>query len=212
MKAKHHLSKEYYERLAKLLLENALPDTYSNLIMQDRPDLYSAEHDEGIEVVRSLLPSEGDAVGRFKRMVGKRTEDITQKDLDSFKLLGYKPLASNEMICGYATIRAEWVSIEPIQKSYMQKINKLPHYSIHSINSLVVFAPLFEYYDDRDILEFFQWVEQINNTYSQKYDKVFLYDEPNFYLYDSNRSNVCRYRFPQEALHKLCVRAKEESL
>lgn len=212
MKAKHHLSKEYYERLAKLLLENALPDTYSNLIMRDRPDLYSAERDEGIEVVRSLLVNEGDAEGRFKRMVGKRPEDIPQKDVDSFELLGYKPLSSNGVICGYALIRAAWVSIEPIQKSYMQKINKLPHYGVHNINSLFIFAPLFKYYDDRDIFEFFQWVEKTNNTYSQKYDKVFLYDEPNLYLYDAECGSIKTYRFPAGILYELCMRCKEESM
>ncbi|MBR6571834.1 MAG: hypothetical protein IKK75_15410 [Clostridia bacterium] len=211
MKAKHHLSKEYYERLAKLLLENALPDTYSNLIMLDRPDLLSTEQDEGIEVVRSLLLNEGEAEGRFKRMVEKKPEDIPPKDVEAFEMLGYKTLTSNEVICGYTSISASWISIEPIQKNYIKKINKLPHYCLHSVNSLFIFAPLFNYYDCNDILEFFLWVEKTNNSYSLKYDKVFVYDEPNFHLYDSKRSSICSYRFPQEIIHKLCERAKAES-
>ena len=58
MNMKHDLEKNYFEYLAKLVLEATMPDTYQNIQLQDKPDLLTGKN-EGIEVTRLFFKNAG---------------------------------------------------------------------------------------------------------------------------------------------------------
>ena len=66
---KHNFKKNYYECLAKLVLENALPETFDDLELTDKPDLKKTDQ-IGIEVTRTFFEGEAHADGDvYKRQI-----------------------------------------------------------------------------------------------------------------------------------------------
>ncbi len=53
---KHMQNKNYYENLAKLILEEFLPQRFYDLKLSDRPDIRQADW-IGIEVTRAFWPN-----------------------------------------------------------------------------------------------------------------------------------------------------------
>ena len=203
----HNSKKDYYELLAKLILEFRLPDQYINLEHRDRPDLYCVKNNIGIEVSRSMFDSFEDVNGIFNRYKGKYLSDVKSKDTEYLNDRGYQLLAHKGIVVGYCPKVAHWVTLNPLKKIFNSKLEKLDKYTKYAENDLFIFGPMFDEYDTRDIIEFGQWIYQQQSQSRCCYDKVYIFDDPILYLYDYSTNKLQNFTIPKEALRELCKEA-----
>ena len=123
---KHDLEKNYFEYLAKLVLEATMPDTYQNIQLQDKPDLLTGNN-EGIEVTRLFFKNAGESAGFFNKIKEKNISELDPKSVDCFEKLGNKLICHKGIVAAYMP-EAVWVYPELLQRAYREKLLKLQHY------------------------------------------------------------------------------------
>ena len=68
----------FFERYAKLTLEDQLGDRYANLVNADRPDLQDIEHGIGIEVTRAIAENKNVAHELINIMAGEEVAEVDE--------------------------------------------------------------------------------------------------------------------------------------
>ena len=205
---RHNKEKDYYEYLAKLLLEQFLPDTYSDLQLADKPDLRMGD-DYGIEVTREMLPGEGQVSGVFEHLKMKPLIEADQRKIKTINRLGYRLVVRDDIIIGYSPKSAFWVSNQELENSFLQKIEKCAQYKGFSSVDLFIFSPMFDWYGKDMVYEFMMWVDGRNNGC---FSKILVYEEKFIYSYDTRNKQFKTIPIDESVLHNCCVKAKQFAL
>ena len=207
MNMKHDLEKNYFEYLAKLVLEATMPDTYQNIQLQDKPDLLTGNN-EGIEVTRLFFKNAGKSAGFFDKIKEKNISELDPKSVERFEKLGNKLIYYKGKVAAYIP-EAVWVYPELLQRAYREKLLKLQHYKPCAANSLFVFSTVFDYYEERDIKEFAIWAEQESLQYIRKFSTVFVFEYTALYICDVKSACAKTITLDHDTVTSWCAKAKE---
>ena len=207
MNMKHNLEKNYFEYLAKLVLEDTIPDTYQNIQLQDKPDLLTGKN-EGIEVTRLFFKNAGKSAGFFNKIKEKNISELDPKSVECFEKLGNKLICHKGIVAAYVP-EAVWVYPELLQRAYREKLLRLQHYKPCITNSLFVFSPLFDYYEERDIKEFAIWAEQESLQYIRRFSTVFVFEYTALYICDVKSACAKTITLKHDTVTSWCAKAKE---
>lgn len=205
---RHNKEKNYYEYLAKLLLEQYIPDTYSGLQLADKPDLRMGD-DYGIEVTRAMLPGEGQVSGVFEHIKMKPLIEAEQRKIKTIERLGYGLLVRDGIIIGYTPKSAFWVSSQELENSFLQKLEKSSHYEGFCSIDLFIFSPVFDWHEKDMINEFMMWADERNNGC---FSKILVYEEKYIYSYNTRNKQFRTIPIDKSVLHSCCVKAKQFAL
>lgn len=63
-----HTKYDYYECLAKIVLEETFPDEFSNLLLRDKPDIQDIKNSVGIEVTKAETRESEEAESLYSRL------------------------------------------------------------------------------------------------------------------------------------------------
>lgn len=184
-----------------------MPDTYQNIQLQDKPDLLTGKN-EGIEVTRLFFKNAGKSAGLFKNIKEKNISELDPKSVDCFEKLGNKLICHKGIVAAYVP-EAVWVYPELLQRAYREKLLRLQHYKPCIANSLFVFSPLFDYYEERDIKEFAIWAEQESLQYIRKFSTVFVFEYTALYICDVKSACAKTITLDHDTVTSWCAKAKE---
>ena len=202
----HSRNKDYYEYLAKLILEKYYSESYHNLEISDRPDLKTPDGN-GVEVTQAMFDGAGQAGGKFKSIKMKNINQISIKEKDAFEKHGYKLLVVNEIVCGYIP-PAQWFSLKEIQECFEEKLHKLKNYQATQKIDLFIFSPLFDYYEPQNIEAFCNWCQTKQEEESRKFRYVFIFDYTNIYKCELEKRQIEKKECAEASVHQCCVDAK----
>lgn len=177
----HRLLKKYEEYLAKLLLEDFMPDEYSGLVNDDKPDLRMGDN-IGIEVTRAISKEEGQASGIFEHLRGKTDVDV--RHIKTIQDIEYELLYYNGKVVGYGPSSATIVDNVLLKQAYLKKINK--EYSL-PIMDLFVFSPMNEWFEEECIKAFFVW--SIDNS-NKRFRRIMVFEYPYLYVFDTQNFRI----------------------
>ena len=177
---KHRLLKTYEEYLAKLLLETFMPEDYSDLVCDDKPDLRMGEN-IGVEVTRAIS-EEGQASGIFEHLKGKA--DVDERHIKTIQDIEYELLYFNGMVVGYGPSSATIVDNVLLKQAFKKKLQK--EYPL-SIIDLFIFSPMNEWFEEECIKEFFVWS---NDNSSKHFRRIMVFEYPYLYVYDTLNSQI----------------------
>lgn len=206
---KHNFKKNYYECLAKLVLENALPETFDDLELTDKPDLKKTDQ-IGIEVTRTFFEGEAHADGIFESIKMKPYSEALFEKEQKLQQLGYKLMVYNGIVCGYYPKEAFWVSDRELKKSFEDKLSKLADYSTkHTF--LFVFTPGFGLYDESDMDEFVNWAAMRQKDCNPKYESIIVFQWKDLYVCNLLQTSVRRIPLSDTVISECCQKAKEHA-
>lgn len=121
---------------------------------------------------------------------------------------------SDKLICHKGIVaayvpEAVWVYPELLQRAYREKLLRLQHYKPCIANSLFVFSPLFDYYEERDIKEFTIWAEQESLQYIRRFSTVFVFEYTALYICDVKSACAKTITLKHDTVTSWCAKAKE---
>lgn len=204
---KHMQNKNYYENLAKLILEEFLPQRFYDLKLSDRPDIRQADG-TGIEVTRAFWPNQAYAEGIFKKIQGKALSDISRKEISKLDFLGYKIFECKGLFAGCFPKEALWVNIDPLKEAFSEKITKLTAYQTKETH-LFIHAPMFDLYDKEDIIEFTKWAADLQNDRLYRYSDVFVYQVTQIFICHLEEKQVIILPLDSCSVLQCCKQAKD---
>lgn len=202
----HSRNKDYYECLAKLILENCFGESYPDLKLGDRPDLRTS-NGRGIEVTQAMFYGAGETTGLFRMMKMKRIKEVPIQTIEAFERRGNKLFVRNGIICGYIP-PAQWFSLSELQKCFKEKLTKIENYQGFEFVDLFVFSPVFEYYELEDVESFCGWCQTEQRDKVKQFDRVFVFDEPNIFRCDLKKGLVEKKECIDSLYHQCCENAK----
>ena len=209
----HNSSKTYYEYLAKLILENYLPDEYKNIIFSDRPDLRMGDN-RGIEVTRALYANDIKSAGIFNHIANKHKDSVDKRHLVSLEKLGVDLLIrDNSIIFGFVPKEGVWIDDKELKREYQKKVAKYRNNPLEtSINDLFIYSPMYDWLEEDIVRGFMEWVSSINEC---PFLNVFVFEYSYLYAYNTKTKvfrKITVEKESRERLHQCCAAAKEFSL
>ena len=205
----HSRSKNYYEYLAKYILEEFLPQDFCNLTISDRPDIKQSDK-TGIEVTRTFIANQAYAEGIFEQIKNKQLGEISTVKISKLGRLGYRVLENKGVVAGICPREAFWVNIEPLKKAFSEKLRKLRDYQTDK-TYLFIHAPMFDLYDDADIRDFAAWAAELQKDYSYQYSKVFVYQVTHLSICSLQEKQVTTMKLDQSKVHWCCEQAEAKA-
>lgn len=205
--SKHNIEKNYYEFLAKLILENACPEKYHDIILQDKPDLVNFDG-RGIEVTRSMYYGSGEASHMFQIIKNHKLKTANQRALGRLIQLGYNTIKSNtDQIVGYALKAGIWVTTSELETSYKSKISKLDHYGPNT--DLFIFASSQVLYEWSDIEIFLERINLLSKNNVRNFNRVFIYQYKKLFICDTNNCGISQVDMDRKTLDIIIEEAFE---
>ena len=185
----HNRETKYYEYYAKGILENALPEEYHDIKMQDRPDLINYDS-RGIEVTRAMYCGYGEASKMFQLIKNKPVAVANRRALKRLIELGYRIIKlPNGLIAGYGLKEAVWESNREIEYCFTSKQKKIDSYKCDNME-LFIFAPMFDSYDLKEIEEYQDWMNSMSKNYNRRFSRVFVYQYKKLFVCDLHNRTV----------------------
>ena len=203
----HNLKKDYYECLAKNILEKYQFHQLGELVMIDKPDLQSS-FGIGIEVTRAVFDGFNEKTSYFNKYLEQRNIcDVKLEEIKNFTKDGTRILYCDDMIVGYVP-PAIWYGIDELKIAYEKKRQKLCSYSNFGSIHLFIFSPSFNDYEESDIKKFVDWI--IHSKDNQKnYDVVYIYQENSLFVCDISKNNLMEIKLNKADTHECCVFAQK---
>lgn len=187
-----HTKLDYYECLAKIVLESVFPDIFVDLKIKDKPDLQNEKRKIGIEVTRAVNPIQEQNEKLYNKIAyGQvRNKDRAINVINSsysphsIMINGEKirePDRYNEQILVGIP---EPDSFNRINKAFKDKISKLNNggYIPSLINYLFVYSNILS--DQEMINKAIIDMNVIQNDYKEKFYKVFVCVPSDLYVLD----------------------------
>lgn len=181
----HYREKDYYEQLAKYLLEELLPEEYAALEISDKPDL-RMNGNHGIEVTRAIYESEAQADRVFQHIQQKCKDQIDSRYLQTLNKCGYKEYEANEVILGYGSVEGIWATDELLKQVFLKKVKKAEGYRV-AINDLFIFSRDSGWFEEGLIRDFFRWVNDYDDN---PFLKIFVFEAPYLYIWTTCEGNL----------------------
>lgn len=170
-----HTKLKYEECYAKLILENYFPKVYSNLVLQDKPDLYSKQYDIGVEVIEAI-PETIKEIEKLFYMMPYKKEAEAKSAQERMAQLGvpYQKYSITWPAISYDnTVHSDaYQIVYNAINTKLQKLNSVDLYQQCISYSLFIISYLFikpEWHSD--LADEFQ---KISFEYNKKYDKIYL--------------------------------------
>lgn len=205
--SRHNTEKIYYEFLAKLILENAYPEKYHDIKLQDKPDLVNFDG-RGIEVTRSLYSGSGEASHMFQIIKNHKLKTADPRALKRLIQLGYNIIKSNtNRIVGYALKTGIWMTTNELETSYKSKISKLDHYG--SNTDLFIFASPQVLYEWSDIEIFLERIDLLSKHNARKFNRVFIFQYRKLFTFDTNNCDISQLNMDRKTLDIIMEEAFE---
>ncbi len=162
------LDKEYWETLAKLILEHFFPEKFYNLSVDgEKPDLRNIGADIGIEVTSVENEKSREIDSLYSRQYAYGNNVQKEKALKRIRELGGKP---KEFFLMHPVVNRDIGKIYTAVKTKTQKLNK--DYQIFKENDLFIF--------DENIILDAELPEILNNivvnsVHDKTFDNIYIY-------------------------------------
>ena len=179
-----HTKLRYEECYAKAFLEFYYPNKYSNLVMQDKPDLCDFTNDIGIEVVEAVEKSRKEAVKLWYTMPYV-SEDKQLRNKDRMKQLG-EEYNEGFQFWNWVEIYDKNIDLEPFEVMYeaiKQKLYKLNHVGYRKCRQYELFV-----YSELMIRK--EWHEKMLKRLA---DISAEYELQYCYIHISTQNSLCSY-------------------
>lgn len=191
----NHPKIDYYESLAKVVLEKLLPDEFEKLEIKDKPDLQNTKKNIGIEVTRAI----NSVQAKNESLYLKISYNLARNNEKAIKTINssYKP---RSMIINGKEIREpdrynegilvgipEEDNFKRILESFSEKINRLNsgEYKIFLNNYLFVFSEILA--NQEMIDQAISDMQNLQSQYEKKFSKVFVYVPEEMYVLNLER-------------------------
>jgi len=209
-------SSEYYEKLAKEILEKYPHSIYTDLIQDDRPDLQDFVNNIGIEVTNSGDYKGFEADSTFKKIYGKHFEELTPLENDKVGELRSKDYSFEESglngidLLGFP---AKWMSNECILTEIgkkLKKLNRVGEQSYRDFDSyhLFIFSEYFldyteiGYFDPEkneivriecknQIFELIHEIATMQKSFTRKFTLIYILWISELYILDIENCKYC---------------------
>lgn len=181
---------KYEEFYAKLILEHFFPERYSNLQVQDCPDLSTADGKTGIEVTAAKDPFEKAAQINAKITKGQ-VRDI-MGSIQQIEKLG----------CAYSrwgiTCEQDFNRFELLMNAIHNKIQILNrgHYQQFEIYDLFITSNI--EMDKETLLYALALLENMQSNKNYKFSRVYIASPWNLYELNANTQQYFLHEFPSE--------------
>lgn len=200
---KHDFVKLYYEYLAKLILEEFIPQEYKGIIIADRPDLRMGE-DYGIEVTRALYPDQGQANGVFNHLANRNINNVDERHLKTMEKLEHILLTSDEgIIWGHLPKEGVLIDDTVLKNEYMKKVEKYSQgVYITPIMDLFIFSPLYNWLEEEIIRGFMNWIDEIQKP---TFLRIMVFEYKYLYVYNVQTKQFNTINIVEESTEKLDI-------
>ena len=210
-------SSEYYEKLAKKILERHQCDVYAHLTQDDRPDLQDPVNSIGVEVTSSGDYKDFEADSLFKKVCGRNIEGLTISEKDKIKELSsddYRFEKSGANGIDSMSYPAKWVSNEHILTGIRRKLEKLNRVGEQSYRDfdnyhLFIFSEYFLentemcYFDiekneivhteyENQIFELIHEIVAVQKDRNRKFTRVYILWVSELYILDIENCRYCQ--------------------
>lgn len=170
----------FFERYAKISLENLLGDKFINLANRDRPDLQDARIGLGIEVTRALEEKREDAIALINDMSGN--DDISEHNFECINKYGYG-YGLHRRFIGRNEIEY-WSLAFPLRRIIESKVRKVADgfYGNFKEFGLYIFSKDELSFDDA--IKTMDYTIEIQNKKPIKYSNMYIFDTKSLYVCD----------------------------
>lgn len=174
----------YYECLAKIILETQFPDEYCVLHLRDKPDLHDPYYDIGVEVTCCILPKRQELVSNWSNAsAGKgKTKEIYINKIKQFGVEYNDNIPFWRCLYEYRN-GMEDNSIDLFYNAFDVKLKKLNkrNYAPFKRYDLFVHSDLIIKESPETIIEH---LIVMNNNYILTYSTVYLLSLDKLYIFD----------------------------
>ena len=188
----------FFERYARVSLENLLDESFAALLNKDRPDLQSADgRSIGIEVTRAMPESKEAADTMLKEMAGIRpvkSAGVESGDLDSMLASGYGYGLDDGQYVGSREYDY-WSLALPMRRIIENKVSKAGNGFYGEFESLALYVFSKDALSDSEVADIMDFTMNLQSENKIRYD--FLY------LSEINNLNVCDLRSAQMVCHPI---------
>ncbi|MBO4291817.1 MAG: hypothetical protein J5898_07910 [Lachnospiraceae bacterium] len=194
----HDAGKMYLEYFAKELLETLVPEKYADIRNDESPDLRMG-NDYGIEVTEAMSDNQGQAIGIFSRIHGKKIAQVDPRHIRTLDRIRAKIFVTSQgIIYGLHLHNARnGFSCDDMVSAYCKK-KELQFGTKHT--DLFVYTTHIQ--SDKcigrdKIMEYF---ESLNDDLDNPFDHLIVFEEPTLYLYDFLQKTMLLRRGTKEQI------------
>lgn len=191
---------EFEEERAKEILAYVFPHKYAGAELQESPDIYVPDSCIGVEVTDSTKQSIHEIISRASNIVGKTSEELSERDIWSIQNYNIKVLKhQNGQLMALTSF---WGGEHDILSAYLKKYEKLnsEHFKRYKENNLFIFAWMI---DDEDMDDEILIILQHDPKSSYKFDHIYIFSEKVLCCVDCNNANTEKYPVPPKVMEKI---------
>lgn len=205
----HKFDTCFFERYAKISLENLLGEKYASLINSDRPDLQDPEKRIGIEVTRAIRENKNVAHALINEIAGKPITDIESEDFRDIRKNGYAYGLDNEGWVGSLEYNY-WALAHPMRRIISSKVGKVTNGFYGDFKEFGLYIFTKEDIDDADVSNAIDQISELQYGKRQRYHKLFISQIKSLYCCDLTTQTyenitidkALRRKFYDEAIKK----------
>lgn len=205
----HKFDTCFFERYAKISLENLLGEKYASLINSDRPDLQSPDGSIGIEVTRAIRENKNVAHALINEIAGKPITDVESEDFRDIRKNGYAYGLDNEGWVGSLEYNY-WALAHPMRRIISSKVGKVTNGFYGDFEEFGLYIFTKEDIDDADVSNAIDQISELQYGKRQHYHKLFISQIKSLYCCDLTTQTyqnitidkALRRKFYDEAIKK----------
>lgn len=205
----HRFDTCFFERYAKISLENLLGEKYASLINSDRPDLQDPEKRIGIEVTRAIRENKNVAHALINEIAGKPITDVESEDFRDIRKNGYAYGLDNEGWVGSLEYNY-WALAHPMRRIISSKVGKVTNGFYGDFEEFGLYIFTKEDIDDADVSNAIDQISELQYGKRQRYHKLFISQIKSLYCCDLTTQTyenitidkALRRKFYDEAIKK----------
>ncbi|MBQ6148868.1 MAG: hypothetical protein IJI66_16645 [Erysipelotrichaceae bacterium] len=188
----HDANKHYHEYIAKCVLEKYFPYLFSELSMEDAPDLRTPDG-RGVEVTWAVNHTDAESSFLLSKIINLTLEDADPKIVAKLEKLDQSLLfyPGTKRIIGCSPEETSQ-GIEELTDISSDKIDKTRQYKMET--DLFIFTPMMGFYDDEEIKEYILWMKEAQKYREHIYKTVFIFDYEHIWKCDILTSRFVKTR------------------
>jgi hypothetical protein len=179
----HRFDTCFFERYAKISLENLLGKRYASLINSDRPDLQDPEKRIGIEVTRAIRENKNVAHALINEIAGKPITDVENEDFRDIRKNGYAYGLDNEGWVGSLEYNY-WALAHPMRRIISSKVGKVTSGFYGDFEEFGLYIFTKEDINDADVTNAIDQISELQYGKRQRYHKLFISQIQSLYCCD----------------------------
>ena len=179
----HRFDTCFFERYAKISLENLLGERYASLINSDRPDLQDPEKRIGIEVTRAIRENKNVAHALINEIAGKPITDVESEDFRDIRKNGYAYGLDNEGWVGSLEYNY-WALAHPMRRIISSKVGKVTSGFYGDFEEFGLYIFTKEDINDADVTNAIDQISELQYGKRQRYHKLFISQIQSLYCCD----------------------------